>query len=145
MPVDLEPAKLLRSRDLRKSKEASTLIEELNSKIPDRKIHSIRFINSEMRSLEDGLIKKLEELRCVPVRSVYQPFPRIVRDLAKDLGKAVSLTGDSIRIDSTIASVLNNTLIHLIRNSLDHGLEQSEERRKNGKDEVVACSYDPED
>ncbi|SMF04879.1 chemotaxis protein CheA [Pseudobacteriovorax antillogorgiicola] len=119
-------------------KKMGHLIDQLSPKNFERKIHSIQFINKELRDLEEGLIEKLEEVRCVPVKSVFRPFPRIVRDLSKTLGKSVNLDlrGESLRIDSTIASVLSNTMVHLIRNSLDHGLESPDERLKLGKSEV---------
>lgn len=93
----------------------------------------------ELSRLEESIaeINKLAtDLLKVPIKNIYRPFPRIVRNISKSLEKSVHLTlkGSHLWIDNRIAEVLNNSLIHLIRNSLDHGIEHPEERAKHGKE-----------
>ncbi len=73
--------------------------------------------------------------RMVPMEQVYNRFPRMVRDLAKELGKEVELVmeGSDIELDRTILDEITDPLIHLLRNSVDHGLEGPAERRQLGK------------
>jgi len=72
----------------------------------------------------------------LPVKTVFQKFPRLVRDLARSLGKEVRLVieGEGIELDKTILEQIGDPLVHVIRNAVDHGLETPEERRAKGKD-----------
>ncbi len=78
------------------------------------------------------------KLRMVPVESVFNRFPRMVRDLAKSLDKKIDLviTGAETELDRTVIDEIGDPLVHLIRNSLDHGVETIEERLKVGKPEI---------
>lgn len=75
------------------------------------------------------------QLRMVPVAQVFRSFPRAVRDLAKQLGKEVAFEtlGETTEADKTIADLLFEPILHLIRNALDHGIEAPDQRRENGK------------
>lgn len=85
--------------------------------------------------LSDELQSAVMQVRMVPISSVFQRFPRLVRDLARKLNKNIKLTleGEETEADKNIVEELADPLIHLIRNSLDHGLETSEERIAAGK------------
>ncbi|BCO09007.1 ATPase [Desulfolithobacter dissulfuricans] len=74
--------------------------------------------------------------RMQPIGNVFNKFPRVVRDLAKKLGRQIELTivGKEVELDRTIIEAINDPLTHLIRNSVDHGIEPPEERIKKGKD-----------
>jgi two-component system chemotaxis sensor kinase CheA len=74
----------------------------------------------------------------VPMESIYSKFPKVVRDISKKLGKKVNFDhkGDSVEIDKAMIEGLTDPLMHIIRNSLDHGLETPEERVNSGKDET---------
>lgn len=76
-------------------------------------------------------------MRMVPVEQVFNRFPRMVRDLAKDLNKKVNLEifGAETELDRTVIDEIGDPLVHLLRNSLDHGIESIEDRRKAGKPE----------
>ncbi|QMV40149.1 chemotaxis protein CheA [Cohnella cholangitidis] len=78
------------------------------------------------------------KLRMVPVESVFNRFPRMVRDLAKSLDKKVDLviTGAETELDRTVIDEIGDPLVHLIRNAVDHGVEPIAERVKIGKPEV---------
>jgi two-component system chemotaxis sensor kinase CheA len=73
--------------------------------------------------------------RMVPIRKVFSRFPRLVRDLAGKLGKQVrlELVGEDTEVDKSVADELSDPLVHLVRNSMDHGLETAADRHKNGK------------
>jgi two-component system chemotaxis sensor kinase CheA len=75
------------------------------------------------------------QLRMVPMEQIFNRFPRIVRDIARKRGKEVDFTieGKEIEVDRTILDEIDEPMIHLIRNSIDHGIEDPEEREKNGK------------
>jgi two-component system chemotaxis sensor kinase CheA len=74
--------------------------------------------------------------RMQPIGNVFSKFPRVVRDLSKKLGKQMDLTivGKDVELDKTIIESINDPLTHLVRNSVDHGIESPEERIKKGKD-----------
>jgi len=77
--------------------------------------------------------------RMVPIESVVNRFPRMIRDLSKQLNKEMNLimTGEDTELDRTVIDEIGDPLMHLLRNAADHGLEPTnEERKKLGKDEV---------
>jgi two-component system chemotaxis sensor kinase CheA len=78
------------------------------------------------------------QIRMIPVEAVFMRFPRLVRDLSQKLGKSVELqlVGKDTELDRTVVDALGDPLVHLVRNSLDHGLEGPEERRAAGKPET---------
>ncbi|MEI7027312.1 chemotaxis protein CheA [Paenibacillus sp. y28] len=78
------------------------------------------------------------KLRMVPVDTVFNRFPRMVRDVAKSLNKKVDLviTGADTELDRTVIDEIGDPLVHLLRNSVDHGLETTEKRLEIGKPEV---------
>ncbi len=89
----------------------------------------------------EGLIREIQDetsgLRLVPVGSVFKRMQRLVRDVAKKTGKEIALTlvGEDTEVDKVIVDRLYDPLVHLLRNSADHGLETAEERRAAGKRE----------
>ncbi len=99
----------------------------------------------DLPDLKDGLeahataVKRLEQvvlsMRMVPVAQVFNRFPRLVRDLAQNLGKEVrfEMEGGEIELDRMILDRLTDPLVHLLRNAVDHGVELPEERRQAGK------------
>ncbi|BCD61843.1 two-component system, chemotaxis family, sensor kinase CheA [Nitratiruptor sp. YY08-26] len=88
------------------------------------------------RSVSD-LQEVVMKLRMQPVKRIFSKFPRIVRDLAKKVGKKINLEleGEDTEIDRSILNQLEDPLIHLVRNSIDHGIEPPEERIAKGKPE----------
>lgn len=77
-------------------------------------------------------------MRMVPVETVFNRFPKMVRQLARDLNKKINLEiiGAETELDRTVIDEIGDPLVHLIRNALDHGIESPEERLANGKPEV---------
>ncbi|MBN2083144.1 chemotaxis protein CheA [bacterium] len=78
------------------------------------------------------------QTRMVPIETVFNRFPRMIRDLAKQRGKQIELqiTGGETELDRTVIDEIGDPLVHLIRNSIDHGIETEEERRAAGKPEL---------
>jgi two-component system, chemotaxis family, sensor kinase CheA len=77
-------------------------------------------------------------MRMVPIEQVFNRFPRMVRQLSRDLGKKVDfqVIGAETELDRTVIDEIGDPLVHLIRNALDHGIELPEVRKQQGKDEV---------
>lgn len=93
----------------------------------------------QLRKLTDELQDVSMSLRMVPVSSTFQKMNRIVRDMGKKLGKRVKLTlvGEETEVDKTIVDGISDSIMHIVRNSMDHGIETSEEERiANRKDPV---------
>ncbi|KAF0221337.1 MAG: two-component system chemotaxis family sensor kinase [Geobacteraceae bacterium] len=91
----------------------------------------VNFVTSELQT-------QVLKLRMIPVEKVFKKFPRIVRNLARDLGKEVDLRllGEETELDRSVVDEIGDPLIHLIRNALDHGLESPDERVAAGKSRV---------
>ncbi|MDQ7037869.1 MAG: chemotaxis protein CheA [Aquificota bacterium] len=87
------------------------------------------------RSLMDSLQRTVLEMRMVPVSTLFERFPKLVRDLSRMLGKKVKLQieGGETKLDKVIVEKIAEPMIHLIRNAVDHGIETPEEREKLGK------------
>ncbi|TMA11258.1 MAG: hybrid sensor histidine kinase/response regulator [Deltaproteobacteria bacterium] len=88
-----------------------------------------------LERLVDEIHEGVKDLRLLPLSTILEPFPRMVRDLGRDLGKDVELIleGASTRLDKKILEELREPLIHLVRNSIDHGVEPPKERAQRGK------------
>jgi two-component system chemotaxis sensor kinase CheA len=85
--------------------------------------------------LVDEIHEGVRDLRLLPLSTILEPFPRMVRDLSRDLAKEVELVleGTSTRLDKKILEELREPLIHLVRNAIDHGIEPPDERERKGK------------
>ena len=85
-----------------------------------------------------ALQQMVMQVRMIEVEAVFLRFPRLVRDLSSKLGKQVqlTLTGGETELDRTVVDALGDPIVHLVRNSLDHGLETPEERVAAGKSET---------
>lgn len=88
-----------------------------------------------MARISDDLQATIMKVRMVPVASVFSRFPRLVRDLSRKSNKEVELvvSGDDTELDKSVVEVIGDPLVHLIRNSVDHGIESAEDRIAAGK------------
>ena len=100
----------------------------------------IEYLESVTTSLHESVMK----VRMVPIESTVNKFPRMVRDLQKKLGKKMELymSGEETELDRTVIDEIGDPLMHLLRNSADHGLESNEERIRLGKPEVGSIFLD---
>jgi len=112
------------SRDLASQHEDPRIVAEALSLSASR----LSFITDELQTT--GL-----KTRMVPIETVFRKFPRLVRDVAHSLGKQVDLIvrGEDTELDKTMVELIGDPLIHLVRNSLDHGLEMPDLRESQGK------------
>lgn len=94
-------------------------------------------IAEEVERLTAELRDSSLEMRMLPIGTTFSKFKRLVRDLSQDLGKNVELVtdGGDTELDKTVIERLNDPLVHLIRNSIDHGIEMPQERLAAGKQE----------
>ena len=108
---------------------------EIASRNDDRDMQSVA---EEIESLAGALRENSMSMRTLPLRSTFERFKRLVYDLGRSLNKEVELTcdGGDTELDKTVLDQLNDPLMHLIRNCMDHGIESAEERRAAGKPPV---------
>lgn len=94
----------------------------------------INIISRVINELQESVMK----IRMIPISSIFNRFPRIVRDLSKTINKKVDLEiyGEDTELDKSVIEELLDPLVHMVRNSIDHGIETPEERIKKGKKET---------
>ena len=95
----------------------------------------ISAVSEEIERLTSSLRENSMNIRMMPIRATFEKFRRLVHDLARDLGKSVELTieGADTELDKTVIDQLSDPLMHLIRNSMDHGIESPAARAERGK------------
>ena len=101
---------------------------------------NIEYLERVTTNLHESVMK----VRMVPIESVVNRFPRMIRDLNRKLNKKMELymTGEETELDRTVIDEIGDPLMHLLRNSADHGLESNEERVRLGKPEVGSIFLD---
>lgn len=112
--------------DISDKYNSNTLSEELNQ------------IVSSISTVTTDLQLAVMKTRMLPIVKVFNKFPRMVRDLARELGKNIELimSGEETELDKSIIEEIGDPLVHIIRNSCDHGIESPEVRLEKGKSEV---------
>lgn len=100
----------------------------------------IEYLERVTTNLHESVMK----VRMMPIETVTQKFPRMIRDLTKKLNKKMELymTGEDTELDRTVIDEIGDPLMHLLRNSADHGLESPEVRAQRGKPEVGSIRLD---
>ncbi len=100
----------------------------------------IEYLESVTTNLHESVMK----VRMVPIESVVNRFPKMIRDLSKKLNKKMNLymSGEDTELDRTVVDEIGDPLMHLLRNSADHGLESAEARAARGKNEVGTIQLD---
>lgn len=107
---------------------------ELQESAPERLISGLVQLERNTRDLQESVMS----IRMMPISFVFSRFPRVVRDLSGKLGKQVELktSGETTELDRSLIERITDPLTHLIRNSLDHGIELPEQRVASGKSPV---------
>lgn len=115
--------------------ELVTLQARLSRTSQDLKDISLSSIAEQFERLIAQLRDNTMSIRMLPIGSTFNKFRRVVRDLSTDLGKEADLLteGAETELDKTVIEKLNDPLVHIIRNSIDHGIESPEERERSGK------------
>ena len=107
---------------------------QLQGSPPERLIHGLAQLERNTRDLQESVMS----IRMMPISFVFSRFPRVVRDLSGKLGKQVEIktTGETTELDKSLIERITDPLTHLIRNSLDHGIETPDKRVAAGKSPV---------
>lgn len=118
--------------DLKQQYQADNLVSSLNE------------TNIYLGRLMSDLQESVMRLRMVPVGTVFNRYPRLVRDFCRKTGKKIDLLihGEETELDKTVIELIGDPLTHLIRNSVDHGIEPSQERTAKGKPENGTITLD---
>jgi len=97
-------------------------------------------LERNLRQLQENVMR----IRMLPIGFVFNRLPRLVRDISQELGKQVELkiSGESTELDKTVIERISDPLLHMVRNSLDHGIETPQERRAAGKPETACIRID---
>lgn len=120
---------------LTKNRLTSLRADILAGKSDAETLHALDQAVSQLDLLVSDLQNSVMKTRMQPIGRLFQKYPRIARDLARQLGKDVELvlSGEETEVDKTMIEDLADPLIHLIRNAVDHGVEMPEERQAAGK------------
>lgn len=135
--------------DARKLDELINAVGELVIRNSACNSHSASRHDPELGELLEGVGQLVEQirdralnLRMVPIGEVFQRFPRVVRDVCRELGKRIDLkvSGADTELDKSMVEKLTDPLLHIVRNAMDHGIESVEARRAAGKPEQGTLS-----
>ncbi len=116
----------------------SQLAAVLEGRQADELRNALVQFERHMRSLQESVMR----VRMLPIGSIFNRFPRMIRDLGQRLGKKLELkmSGEQTELDKTVLEKIGDPLVHLVRNAVDHGIELPERRRAAGKDEQGTIS-----
>jgi two-component system chemotaxis sensor kinase CheA len=120
---------------MRRTSELVAHRRRLESLAADARVPGLHQAMQDLTRSSQALQALVMHVRMIPVESVFLRLPRLVRDLSAQLGKQVELVlvGKETELDRTVVEALGDPLVHLVRNSLDHGLESPEQRLAAGK------------
>ncbi len=110
--------------------------ERIEKDVPARiLVKEMRDAGAKVSRLADDLQATVMSIRMMPVRQVFQRFPRLIRDIARTLDKNIELevSGEETEMDKTVIDSIGDPLTHIIRNAADHGIESKAERLRKGK------------
>jgi two-component system chemotaxis sensor kinase CheA len=115
--------------------ELVTVQARLTRKATDGADPELTLIAEEVERLTEELRDNTMSIRMLPIGTLFEKFKRLVRDLSHDLGKEIEMVveGAETELDKTVIDTLNDPLVHLIRNSIDHGIEMPVDREASGK------------
>lgn len=111
-----------------------TRLEGIDNRDSQNYDEAVEYLQRITTNLHDSVMK----VRMVPVERVFNRFPRLIRDLSRKLNKEFELimSGEETELDRTVIDEIGDPLIHLLKNSADHGIEHPDERAESGKDKV---------
>ena len=114
----------------------NAMLTQYSTTIKENKVRTsvLEILERHIREMQDSIMS----IRMVPMESIYSKFPKVVRDISKKLNKKIAFEheGDTVEIDKAMIEGLTDPLMHIIRNSLDHGIEMPDERIASGKPET---------
>ncbi len=114
-----------------------TISELTDQKLQTELLQELKSMEANFSRISEDLQATLMEIRLLPVKSVFQKIPRIIRDISRKKNKKIQLQilGENTEIDKSIIEMIGDPLVHIIRNCCDHGIETVEERIIAGKQE----------
>ena len=121
-----------------------SMLTQLGAKLSDDLSNQVRTglaqLERNVRELQESVMR----VRMLPISFVFSRFPRMVRDLSQRLGKQIELklTGDQTELDKTVLEKIGDPLVHLVRNSVDHGIEMPHARAATGKPAIGVVSLE---
>ncbi|MBP2304000.1 chemotaxis protein CheW [Azospirillum melinis] len=132
------------ANDLRLETALAALTERLGAGDPDLRVlrEAVEHHRRDLLDLDTQLSRSVDrlreaalDLRVVPIESLFNQFPRVVRELARGQGKSVRFAteGGEVRIDKSMVEMLYDPLMHMVRNAIDHGIEPAADREAMGK------------
>ena len=124
-----------------KSRELLTFLDTVHSRIGSLRAELAALARSSEADAQsfgrmlDGLLESMKQVLMLPFSSLFDVFPRMIRDLSRDAGKEIELVleGGDVEVDKRVLEEIRNPLIHLLRNCVDHGVEAPEQREALGK------------
>ncbi|MCP4754721.1 MAG: chemotaxis protein CheA [Proteobacteria bacterium] len=121
-----------------KNSYSHTLNELSEIGIPSRVQQDLKIVESAFNRISNNMQATLMDIRLIPIKTIFQKIPRIVRDIARKTGKKIQLQmiGEETEIDKSIIEMLGDPLVHIVRNCCDHGIETIRERFEAGKPET---------
>ena len=132
--------KILKDPDLRwiltEFEEIETVFDDINNNIKQYVVNN-EDANFYMNLYLRDLYKHVRSMKMIPISTLFDNYPRAIRDMARETGKKVkiSLTGGETELDKNMIEAIKDPMIHLIRNSVDHGIEKPDIRANNDKNE----------
>ena len=144
--VDIEKLDVLMNlvSELIIAKNSLVSASQTNSPVEGSSHNNVNEQIEYLESVTTNLHESVMKVRMVPIESVVNKFPRMIRDLSKKLNKKMELymSGEETELDRTVVDEIGDPLMHLLRNAADHGLESTEIRSKRGKPEVGSIWLD---
>jgi len=112
-----------------------SMLSELGNNFDASKVDRLQSGLEQLLQNTKELQESVMRVRMLPISNAFNRFPRVVRDMALKLGKNIDLkiTGEQTELDKTVMEQISDPLVHLVRNSLDHGIEMPQERLDNNK------------
>jgi two-component system, chemotaxis family, sensor kinase CheA len=115
-----------------------SMLTQFSDGVDDSQLEQLRHGLTQLTRHTRELQESVMSIRMLPISTVFNRFPRLVRDLAQKLDKRVQLDmrGETTELDKTVLEKIGDPLVHLVRNAIDHGLEMPAQRRATGKHET---------
>ena len=115
----------------------SVVLQNSDLKVPGLNLDNFNKAAAQLSKISTDLQNVIMSMRMVPLTNTFQKMNRIVFDVSRKLGKDIEfvMVGDQTEVDKNIVEHISDPLMHIVRNSVDHGIESKEERRDSGKSE----------
>jgi two-component system chemotaxis sensor kinase CheA len=115
-----------------------TISELTEQRVPSEVLLDLKSMEANFNRISEDLQATLMEIRLLPVKTVFQKIPRIIRDIARKENKKIQfqMIGDHVEIDKSIIEMIGDPLVHIVRNCCDHGIEAVKDRIAAGKPET---------